>query len=191
MPVGYKPSPLGYGSPRSSPFRRPESPTSPSLAHRQITPTPSPTKPGSLFMPSRLANPTTPTSTQDSAQRRFAPTDNMTSSQPQLQPLGSPAHISPRAPATASQNRSQGQSLGQGNALSHLQPAQVRVLRDGFQIMDRDGDGVVNREDVADMLTQLGTFFFLRHNRSNTLSSIPCTMLFFSTRTAGTGTWQN
>lgn len=47
-------------------------------------------------------------------------------------------------------------SLGNGNALSQLQPAQVRTLRDGFQILDRDCDGVVNREDVADMLSQLG-----------------------------------
>lgn len=42
--------------------------------------------------------------------------------------------------------------------MSQLQPAQVRVLRDGFQIMDRDSDGVVNREDVIDMLTQLGAY---------------------------------
>lgn len=47
-------------------------------------------------------------------------------------------------------------SLGHGGALSQLQPAQVRTLRDGFQILDRDCDGVVNREDVADMLSQLG-----------------------------------
>ncbi|KAJ6446644.1 polyadenylation factor subunit 2 [Purpureocillium lavendulum] len=47
-------------------------------------------------------------------------------------------------------------ALSSGNALSQLQPAQVRTLRDGFQILDRDCDGVVNREDVADMLSQLG-----------------------------------
>jgi Ca2+-binding EF-hand superfamily protein len=29
-------------------------------------------------------------------------------------------------------------------------------MREGFQILDRDSDGVVNREDVADMLNQLG-----------------------------------
>jgi len=29
-------------------------------------------------------------------------------------------------------------------------------LREGFQILDRDSDGMVGREDVADMLTQLG-----------------------------------
>ncbi|KAF4626991.1 hypothetical protein G7Y89_g11164 [Cudoniella acicularis] len=42
------------------------------------------------------------------------------------------------------------------NALSKLQPAQVRELREGFQILDRDSDGQVGRDDVADMLTQLG-----------------------------------
>ncbi|KAF2972137.1 hypothetical protein GQX73_g1489 [Xylaria multiplex] len=148
MPMGYKPSPLGYGSPRSSPFRRPESPSSPSSS-RQTTPTPSPTKGASLFTPSRFASPSTPTPTQDNesgTMRRFAPSDSMASSQP----LGSPAHISLRSP-TATHH-----ATGHGNALSQLQPAQVRVLRDGFQIMDRDSDGVVNREDVADMLTQLG-----------------------------------
>ncbi|KAI0456106.1 hypothetical protein F5B21DRAFT_160461, partial [Xylaria acuta] len=153
MPAGYKPSPLGYNSPRSSPFRRAESPSSPSLASRQTTPTPSPTKGASLFTPSRFANPSTPTptptSTQDGDRRtshRFAPADNMEPSQP----LGSPAHVASRGPATSHQ------SVGHGTALSQLQPTQVRVLRDGFQIMDRDSDGVVNREDVVDMLTQLG-----------------------------------
>lgn len=29
-------------------------------------------------------------------------------------------------------------------------------MREGFQILDRDSDGTVNREDVADMLNQLG-----------------------------------
>lgn len=32
----------------------------------------------------------------------------------------------------------------------------MRTLREGFQILDRDSDGIVNREDVADMLNQLG-----------------------------------
>jgi len=45
---------------------------------------------------------------------------------------------------------------GENNALSKLQPAQVRELREGFQVLDRDSDGQVGRDDVADMLTQLG-----------------------------------
>lgn len=40
--------------------------------------------------------------------------------------------------------------------MSQLQPSQVRTLREGFQILDRDSDGVVVREDVIDMLNQLG-----------------------------------
>jgi Ca2+-binding EF-hand superfamily protein len=47
---------------------------------------------------------------------------------------------------------------GDNNALGKLQPAQVRELREGFQILDRDSDGQVGREDVADMLTQLGEY---------------------------------
>lgn len=62
------------------------------------------------------------------------------------------APSSPKRSAVASRTK----SLGQGNALSQLQSAQVRTLRDGFQILDRDCDGVVNRDDVADMLNQLG-----------------------------------
>ena len=49
-------------------------------------------------------------------------------------------------------------NTGDNNALSKLQPAQVRELREGFQILDRDSDGQVGREDIADMLTQLGGF---------------------------------
>ena len=45
---------------------------------------------------------------------------------------------------------------GNGDALGKLPPAQVREMREGFQILDRDSDGQVNREDVADMLTNLG-----------------------------------
>lgn len=47
------------------------------------------------------------------------------------------------------------------NALSKLSPAQVREMREGFQILDRDSDGQVGREDVADMLSQLGMFILL------------------------------
>ena len=43
-----------------------------------------------------------------------------------------------------------------GDALARLPPAQVREMREGFQILDRDNDGQVNREDVVDMLTNLG-----------------------------------
>jgi Ca2+-binding EF-hand superfamily protein len=49
--------------------------------------------------------------------------------------------------------------MGDSNSLAKLAPAQVRELREGFQLLDRDSDGLVNREDVIDMLTQLGMPF--------------------------------
>lgn len=43
-----------------------------------------------------------------------------------------------------------------GDTLAKLPPAQVREMREGFQILDRDNDGFVNREDVLHMLADLG-----------------------------------
>ncbi|KAK7414883.1 hypothetical protein QQX98_006304 [Neonectria punicea] len=145
VPASYKPSPLGYGSSptRSSPFRRPESPASPSPL-RHTTPNGSPTKAGPFGSTSRFARPTTPTS-QTSSQPSWTPKaksthEDMVASPPRMGAVRPPAS----------------KSLEHGGALSQLQPTQVRTLRDGFQILDRDCDGVVNREDVADMLNQLG-----------------------------------
>ena len=40
--------------------------------------------------------------------------------------------------------------------ISKLPTSQVREMREGFQILDRNNDGLVNRDDVVDMLTNLG-----------------------------------
>ena len=45
-----------------------------------------------------------------------------------------------------------------GDALARLPPAQVKEMREGFQILDRDSDGQVTRDDVVDMLTNLGIY---------------------------------
>jgi Ca2+-binding EF-hand superfamily protein len=60
------------------------------------------------------------------------------------------------APLRTSKTAPPKSNIGSGNALTQLQPTQVRTLREGFQILDRDSDGIVNRDDVADMLAQLG-----------------------------------
>ncbi|KAB5516903.1 hypothetical protein GE09DRAFT_1158838 [Coniochaeta sp. 2T2.1] len=144
--ASYKPSPLGqYGSPRSSPFRRPESPASPSpLRHQQTTPLSSPFK--SAQQP-RLTDSsmTTPTAAQSRSTPRGLVAEQTT-------PSHKPAHHHSSTPKTSMP------AAGNinGNALSHLQPTQVRTLREGFEILDRDSDGVVDRSDVGDMLTQLG-----------------------------------
>lgn len=46
----------------------------------------------------------------------------------------------------------------ENDALSRLPPAQLREIREAFQVLDRDNDGSVNRDDVADVLKNLGRF---------------------------------
>ena len=146
----YKPSPLSYGPPRASPFRRPESPHSPSPL-RQSTPNPSPTKTiaPSSTTPSRLANHSTPTTEADArTPRGYTPAMGEREPSPTRGANASPGFGGMLAASRAGST--------DNNSLSKLQPAQVRELREGFQILDRDSDGHVGREDVADMLTQLG-----------------------------------
>lgn len=42
--------------------------------------------------------------------------------------------------------------------LSKLPTGQVREMREAFEILDHDNDGQVTRDDVVDMLTNLGQF---------------------------------
>ncbi|KAK2630408.1 hypothetical protein QTJ16_001228 [Diplocarpon rosae] len=150
MAATYKPSPLSYGSPRTSPFRRPESnPSSPSPL-RQSTPTPSPVKmaTATATTPSKMARSSTPT--MESEAVRWTPRGN-----------GSAQRERAASPTRGSSSPGFGgiltaRTMGDNNALSKLQPAQVRELREGFQVLDRDSDGQIGREDIVDMLTQLG-----------------------------------
>jgi hypothetical protein len=147
MATSYKPSPLSYGSPRASPFRRPESPLSPSPL-RQSTPNPSPTKAMASTTPSRLANSSTSAVEVDTwTPRGLAPAPREREPSPTRGANASPGFGGMLANVRNTRDN---------NALLKLQPAQVRELREGFQILDRDGDGHVGRDDVADMLTQLG-----------------------------------
>ncbi|KAL8783017.1 MAG: hypothetical protein Q9213_004914 [Squamulea squamosa] len=167
MPSTYKPSPLSFGSPRTSPFRRPESPSPSSPAStirpttptstigRPTTPTTSPTKPHTpLQSPSKLHNVTTPTVTDDEEDehqtvRHLTPSLTKRESYTAHSPT---RNSTPLANKPALMNR---MALG-GDALARLPPAQVREMREGFQILDRDNDGQVDREDVVDMLTNIG-----------------------------------
>lgn len=142
-------------SPRSSPFRRPETPASPSPFPKK-TPSSSPlksTQPQSARFPSSTSSTPsgtslTPSGTADS----LTPRGQAAQQQATDDMFGSPRNQRGSVGSTASH----ASAVAQGNALSQLQPAQVRQIREGFQIMDRDSDGSVNREDVADMLNQLG-----------------------------------
>lgn len=182
LPATYKPSPLSYGSPRTSPFkrpespaspfRRPESPSSPSTLNRPLTPTPtSPTKLPQQqtphTSPSKLHNASTPPSATGS----WTPRGLVTPSLPTREEgKGEERSLSPtrtgssslvttiatnKPPYTTAGNKAP-MGAANGDALSRLPVAQVREMREGFQILDRDNDGLVNREDVVDMLTNLG-----------------------------------
>lgn len=128
-----------YKPPRASPFSR----ASPSPL-RQSTPSPSPTKVMSVNTPSRTYH----TPATETTPRGFLQTPREVPSSPTRAPKPSPSF----GPLLASRN------VADNNALSKLQPAQVRELREGFQLLDRDSDGLVGRDDVVDMLTQLGTY---------------------------------
>ena len=160
MSSAYKPSPLGYGSQqRSSPFRRPQSPASPASPStlRQSTPTTSPTKQGYTDAGATyVRSPVSPTQEFRTPRRQATVED--TSSEASF----SQQRSTPR-PAVAS-------AAGHGSALSQLQPSQARTMRESFQLLDRDSDGVVKREDVVDMLNQLGRIPF-----SAVLISCRCT----------------
>ncbi|KAI9775269.1 MAG: hypothetical protein M1839_001321 [Geoglossum umbratile] len=141
----YKPSPLSLGSPRASPFRRPESPASPSTV-RTTTPTQSPTKPtaGTPALVDKAGN-WTP--------RGLA----LVGSREPSSPTRGANAIGTGSPMMGAQKLRSTPSAMEGNGpLSQLNPAQVRELREGFQLLDRDSDGHVGRDDIADMLANLG-----------------------------------
>lgn len=101
----------------------------------------------------------TPTGTTES----LTPRGQTTTQQPSPEMFGSSRPQRP-APVTTISSTS---ITGHSSALSQLQPAQVRTLREGFQILDRDSDGTVSREDVADMLNQLGRSTDNTHGAGN------------------------
>lgn len=50
----------------------------------------------------------------------------------------------------------------QSDSISRLPPAQLQQMHEAFQVLDRDGDGQVNRDDVVDVLKSLGASIFPR-----------------------------
>lgn len=42
------------------------------------------------------------------------------------------------------------------DAAAKLPPAQLREIREAFQVLDRDNDGLVDKDDVVDVLTNVG-----------------------------------
>ncbi|OAX81159.1 hypothetical protein ACJ72_04499 [Emergomyces africanus] len=151
----YKPSPLSFGSPRTSPFRRPSVAASPNTVVRPNTPgSPGSKGPTPIQSPSKLK------------QSHVAENASIFSCS-QHSPLAPGHREVPASPTRASHGRNGSTSSMMGSnladrpamnndTLSSLPPAQLREMREAFQVLDRDNDGQVNREDVADILLNLG-----------------------------------
>ncbi|APA10253.1 hypothetical protein SS1G_07304 [Sclerotinia sclerotiorum 1980 UF-70] len=157
MSASYKPSPLSFGSPRASPFRRPES-QSPAAASpsplRQSTPNPTLVAAKNMLTPSRFGNSGTSNSTTETTTSKWTPR-GVPPAFREFEP--SPTKGANMSPGFGGPLKAANSNYSNDdNAISKLSQAQVREMREGFQILDRDSDGQVGREDVADMLTQLG-----------------------------------
>lgn len=152
----YKPSPLSFGSPRTSPFRRPSVAASPNTVIRPNTPgSPGSKGPTPIQSPSKL-------------KQSHVAEDGSVFSDSQISPLVSGHREVAASPTRASHGRNESMSSMMGSkladrpamnsdTLSRLPQAQLREMREAFQVLDRDNDGQVNREDVADILLNLGT----------------------------------
>ena len=148
----FKPSPLSFGGQRASPFRRPSTPNSPPSG-RPVTPGSSPSRGYTpMVSPSKL-NQSYTVEDGDSVSPRAEPIPQpkFTRELPPSPTKGaqSPGHASPIMA------RPTGMSNVNTDA-SKLPPNQLREIREAFQVLDRDNDGLINKDDVAEVLTSLG-----------------------------------
>ncbi|KAE8371251.1 hypothetical protein BDV26DRAFT_136485 [Aspergillus bertholletiae] len=152
----FKPSPLSFSSPRASPFRRPSTPNSPPTGIRPTTPGSSPSRGYTpVVSPSKLNQSYTVEHDDASspASRERIPQPRFSRESPSASPtrgVNSPDG-SPRVGA-----QTMGMTVGSSDAASKLAPAQLREIREAFQVLDRDNDGLVNKDDVADVLVNIG-----------------------------------
>ncbi|KAI2789031.1 hypothetical protein POX_e07057 [Penicillium oxalicum] len=155
----FKPSPLSFGSPRASPFRRPSTPNSPpGSARTGGTPGSSPTR---GFTPMQSPSKLNQTYTAEEDNVTALPREPI--SQPkftrELPPSPTKGAYSPghQSPIVKKQSFSAPIASRVGaDAASKLPAHQVREIREAFQVLDRDNDGLVNKDDVADVLSNIG-----------------------------------
>lgn len=165
----FKPSPLSFGSPRTSPFRRPSTPNSPPTPGRQSTPGSSPGRGHTpVPSPSKLNQSYTIEDEQD--RHDVSPRAYGRTAQPIVQPIPPPNFSRELPPSPTKRGSSPGNSSMMGtktssgmmgasaDAAANLTPAQLREIREAFQVLDRDNDGSVDRDDVADVLVNIGVY---------------------------------
>ncbi|PLN78390.1 EF-hand [Aspergillus taichungensis] len=155
----FKPSPLSFASPRASPFRRPSTPNSPPAAQTGRPSTPG-SSPGRGYTP--VVSPSKLNQSYTAADEDGSPKSRDPIPQPrftrEVSPSPTRGAASPDRPASSVTGlRTQGMVGGRSSdAVSRLSPAQLREIREAFQVLDRDNDGSVDRDDVADVLSNVG-----------------------------------
>lgn len=54
-------------------------------------------------------------------------------------------------------------------AFTQLSSTQIQELKESFQMLDKDGDGIIGKEDLGAMLGSLGNYLIrLQHNGDST-----------------------
>ncbi|KAI9931562.1 hypothetical protein ASPWEDRAFT_391729 [Aspergillus wentii DTO 134E9] len=154
----FRPSPLSFGSPRASPFRRPSTPNSPPTQGRPGTPGSSPGRGYTpLQSPSKLnqsytvedeqASPKSARSNEPIPQPKFTR---------EFPPSPTKGANSPSNGSPIMRKQSHDMMNVTKDGAVNLSPAQLREIREAFQVLDRDNDGLVNKDDVADVLVNVG-----------------------------------
>ena len=76
-----------------------------------------------------------------------------------------PSHLSPNiTPTTTPTKLSKAQKSRQrrepSGVFSLFQPPQIQQFREAFSLIDHDGDGVVNEQDLKHIFTSLGMWYY-------------------------------
>ncbi|CEL06214.1 Putative Calmodulin [Aspergillus calidoustus] len=149
----FRPSPLSFNSPRASPFRRPSTPSSPPQA-RPVTPGSSPGRGYTpVVSPSKLNQSYTVEDDASSRNKEPIPQPRFTRDPPSSPSRGASALQSSPSSMEATATS---MMAATSDAAARLAPAQLREIREAFQVLDRDNDGFVDKDDVADVLANIG-----------------------------------
>ncbi|KKK18002.1 hypothetical protein P175DRAFT_0475708 [Aspergillus ochraceoroseus IBT 24754] len=151
----FRPSPLSFGSPRASPFRRPSTPGSPPTQARPVTPGSSP---GRGYTP--VVSPSKLNQSYTVEDHDASPKDRDPIPQPRFtrEASSSPtrgANTLETSPSTM-EAKTASMMAATSDTVARLAPAQLREIREAFQVLDRDNDGFVDKDDVADVLVNVG-----------------------------------
>ncbi|KAK5329736.1 hypothetical protein LTR93_001323 [Exophiala xenobiotica] len=166
-----------FNSPRSSPFRRPASPSSPTLASgRPNTPPTNKSGASPMTSPSKLRSAYTVSEEEEEGEIIISTPSKINNTGPvsyrraQTEPPPSPSahrlsspqkHDNSRLPAPSfntsrEPRRLVSNSLSQNDNLSKLPPQLLHNMRESFSVLDSNSNGTIDAASVAETLQSLG-----------------------------------